>query len=159
MRRACLVLAGLALVVCPASAQDDDPHTPGLQFLSDLAQSRILTLEIKELHDRIREDVVRSAERMPAEYFDFQPMPDVRAFGQRRWCTNRNWHATVPTTGASSTDGVGNWAAHVGHRIQHIARELRFDRSPTGCPGSKTIADDRLIPEEGVLDSRLLMVA
>ena len=76
-----------------------------------------------------------------------------------RWCTNRNWHATVPTTGASSTDGVGSWAAHVGHRIQHIARELRFDRSPTGCPGSKTIADDRLIPEEGVLDSRLLLVA
>ena len=70
-----------------------------------------------------------------------------------------NWHATVPTTGASSTDGVGSWAAHVGHRIQHIARELRFDRSPTGCPGSKTIADDRRIPEEGVLDSRLLMVA
>ena len=65
MRRACLVPAGLALVVCPACAQDDDPLTPGLQFLSDLAQSRILTLEIKELHDRIREDVVRSAERMP----------------------------------------------------------------------------------------------
>ena len=79
--------------------------------------------------------------------------------GTGRWCTNRNWHATVPTTGASSTDGVGSWAAHVGHRIQHIARELRFDRSPTGCPGSKTIADDRLIPEEGVLDSRVLMVA
>ena len=67
------------------------------------------------------------------------------------WCTNRNWYATVPTTGASSTDGVGSWAAHVGHRIQPIARELRFDRSPTGCPGSKTLADDRLIPEEGVL--------
>ena len=50
---------------------------------------------------------------------------------ERRWCTNRNWHATVPTTGASLTDGVGSWAAHVGHRIQHIARELRFDRSPT----------------------------
>ena len=76
-----------------------------------------------------------------------------------RWCTNRNWHATVPTTGASSTDGVGSWAAHVGHRIQHIARELRVDRSPTGCPGSKTIADDRRIPEAGVLDSRVLMVA
>ena len=82
-----------------------------------------------------------------------------RRRGDRRWCTNRNWHATVPTTGASSTDGVGSWAAHVGHRIQPIARELRFDRSPTGCPGSKTIADDQLIPEEGVLDSRLLMVA
>ena len=88
----------------------------------------------------------------------------VRAMGDGRhdrwrWCTNRNWHATVPTTGASSPDGVGSWAAHVGHRIQHLARELRFDRSPTGCPGSKTIADDRRIPEEGVLDSRLLIVA
>ena len=86
---------------------------------------------------------------------DIRRIPSI----QWRWCTNRNWHATVPTTGASSTDGVGSWAAHVGHRIQHIARELRFDRSPTGCPGSKTSADDRLIPEEGVLDSRVLMVA
>ena len=32
-----------------------------------------------------------------------------------RWCTNRNWHATVPTTGASSTDGVGRrWCADAG---------------------------------------------
>ena len=77
----------------------------------------------------------------------------------RRWCTNRNWHATIPTAGASSTDGVRSWAAHVGHRIQHVAREQRFDRSPTGRLGSKTIADDRLVPEEGVLDPRLLMVA
>ena len=41
-----------------------------------------MTLEIKESHDRIREDVVRAAERMPAEHFDFQPTPDVRTFGQ-----------------------------------------------------------------------------
>ncbi len=66
---------------------------------------------------------------------------------------------TVPTTGASSTDRVRSWAAHVGHRIQHVAREQRFDRSPAGCPGSKTSADDRLVPEECVLDSRLLMVS
>lgn len=64
--RACLLLAGLAIVVYPARAQD----------------SRIVTQELKELHDRIREDVIRSAERMPAEYFDFQPTPDVRTFGQ-----------------------------------------------------------------------------
>ncbi len=77
----------------------------------------------------------------------------------RRWCTNRNGTPTVPTTTASSTDGVRSWPAHGGHRIQHVAREYRFGRSPTRCPGSKTIADDRLVPEEGVLDSRLLMVA
>ena len=58
----------------------------------------------------------------------------------RRWCTNRNWHATVPTTGASSTDGVGSWAAHVGHRIQHIARELRFDRGFVNLPDAGRVA-------------------
>ena len=66
MKRACLILAGLALVVCPARAQD----------------GRTVTREIKELHNRIREDIVRSAERMPAEHFDFRPTPDVRTFGQ-----------------------------------------------------------------------------
>ena len=66
MKRACLVFAGLAIVVYPARAQD----------------SRTVTEELKELHDRIREDVIRSAERMPAEHFDFQPTPDVRTFGQ-----------------------------------------------------------------------------
>ena len=76
-----------------------------------------------------------------------------------RWCTNRNGTPTVPTTPASSTDVARSWAAHDGHRIQDVAREQRFDRSPTGGPGSKTTADDRLVPEEGVLDSPLLMVA
>ena len=90
--------------------------------------------------------------------FSFVLERSGRAAG-RRWCTNRNWHATIPTAGASSTDGVRSWAAHVGHRIQHVAREQRFDRSPTGRLGSKTLADDRLVPEEGVLDPRLLMVA
>ena len=56
----------------------------------------------------------------------------------------------LPTTPASSTDGVRSWAAHSGHRIQHVAPEYHFGRSPTGCPGSKTIADDRLVPEGGL---------
>ena len=102
MRRACLVLAGLALVVCSACAQDDDPLAPGLQLLRDLAQSRILTLEIKELHDRIREDVVRSAERMPAEHFDFQPTPDVRTFGQLVGHVATNLYVMCAAAGAEN---------------------------------------------------------
>ena len=43
-----------------------------------------------------------------------------------RWCMTRNWHATVPTSGVSSFDGARGWAAHVGHRIQHVAREQHF---------------------------------
>ncbi len=102
MRRACLVLAGLALVVCPACAPDDDPLAPGLQLLRDLTQSRILTLEIKEVHDRIREDVVRSAERMPAEHFDFQPTPDVRTFGQLVGHVATNLYVMCAAAGAEN---------------------------------------------------------
>ena len=102
MRRACLVLAGLALVVGSACAQDGDPLAPGLQFLPELAQSRILTLELEELHDRIREDVVRSAESMPAEHFDFQPTPDVRTFGQLVGHVATNLYITCAAAGAEN---------------------------------------------------------
>ncbi len=56
----------------------------GLVFAVQAAgqNGNTLTLEIKELHDTTKVDVVRSAERMPAEYFDFQPTPEVRTFGQ-----------------------------------------------------------------------------
>ena len=65
-RRLVLVLVGCALVVNPAGAQD------GLT----------LTAELKASHETLREDVLRSAERMTDEHFDFQPTPDVRSFGQ-----------------------------------------------------------------------------
>ena len=107
MRRACLVLAGLALVVCPACALDDDPLAPGLQLLPDLAQSRILTLEIKELHDKIREDVVRSAESMPAEHFDFQPTPDVRTFGELVGHVATNLYVMCAAAGAENNPQPG----------------------------------------------------
>ena len=48
-------------------------------------------------------------------------MRPARVLRSGRWCTNRNWPATVPTTGASPTDGVRSWAAHIGHRIQQVA--------------------------------------
>ena len=61
-----------------------------------------MTLEIKELHDRIREDVVRSAERMPAEHFDFQPTPDVRTFGQLVGHVATNLHVMCAAAGAEN---------------------------------------------------------
>lgn len=53
-------------MVCPVGAQDGS----------------ILTAEIKKSHDALRDDVIQSAERMTAEYFDFQPTPEARTFGQ-----------------------------------------------------------------------------
>ena len=66
MKRVLLVFAGCALVVCPVGAQDRGT----------------LTAELKESHDTLRDNVVRSAERMTAEDFDFQPTREVRTFGQ-----------------------------------------------------------------------------
>ena len=148
-----------------ARTSRDSPQEPHLWPLPVHWQRPVLLYE----SDMVRNEIMRlrtaNANRAPGPSRSRTAdaarvaIPLLIAFAARRWCTNRNWHATVPTTGASSTDGVGSWAAHIGHRIQHIARELRFDRSPTGCPGSKTIAADRRIPEEGVLDSRVLLVA
>ncbi len=53
----------------------------GMCLLATPTQSQ-LTLEIKDLHDIIKEDFVQSAEKMPAQHFDFQPTPEVRTFGQ-----------------------------------------------------------------------------
>ena len=61
-----------------------------------------MTLEIKELHDRIKEDVVRSAERMPAEHFDFQPTPDVRTFGQLVGHVAANLYVMCAAAGAQN---------------------------------------------------------
>ena len=77
-----------------------------------------------------------------------------RGFDLGRWCTNRNWHgATVPTTGTSSTGGVRSWAAHVGHRIQHVAGEQHFDRSPQGAIVGSPVPDVVLRLVRG-MDSR-----
>ena len=86
-------------------------------------------------------------------------VPLDRAFPAHALVHESKLTATILTTNTLPADGVRVWPAQVGHRVQYVARELRFGRSPTTCPGSKTIADERLVPEEGVLDSRLLMVA
>ena len=66
IRRLVLVLVALLLAVSPAVAQD----------------GATLTAELKASHDRLRDDVVPSAERMTDEYFDFRPTLEVRTFGQ-----------------------------------------------------------------------------
>ena len=131
---------------------------------------------LSECHARSRGNTKRRGSAPPAGTWRFWLLDRMRDWDVTTWvsqarghcqldrrrgrcCTNRNGTPTVPTTAASSPDSVRSWAAHGGHRIQDVACEQRFDRSPPGGPGSKAIADDRLVPEEGVLDSRLLMVA
>ena len=84
MKRACLVLAALAILECPVRAQD----------------GRLLTEDIKSVHGRIRGDVIRSVERMPAEHFDFQPTPDVRTFGQLVGHVATNLYSMCAAAGA-----------------------------------------------------------
>ena len=58
---------------------------------------KTLTNEIKALHGVVRADILASAERMPAEYFDFQPHPELRTFGQLvgHIATNMFWFCST----------------------------------------------------------------
>lgn len=61
-----------------------------------------LTLEFKGVHERLREDVVRSAESMPAEHFDFEPTPDMRTFGRLVGHVATNLYGMCAAAGAES---------------------------------------------------------
>ena len=64
-----------------------------------------------------------------------------------------------PSDGASPTHGARVRPAHVGHRIEYVAREQCLSRSPARCLGSQAIADNRLVSEKRVLNAGLLLVA
>ena len=71
---------------------------------------------------------------------------------------NGDRRATTHPSIASPTDAVGLWRSELGHLIQDVAREERLGGLSSCAPRSKSLADDRFVPEEGVLRMRLLMV-
>ena len=79
--------------------------------------------------------------------------------GVRRCCVNRNWHRALPRVGSSPIDRERLWSTKLGHSIEHVARKHRFDSLRCASPTSKSIAENRLVPEERVLDAGLSMIA
>ena len=77
----------------------------------------------------------------------------------RRCCVNRNWHRALPRVGSSPIDRERLWSTKLGHSIEHVARKHRFDSLRCASPTSKSIAENRLVPEERVLDAGLSMIA
>ena len=61
--------------------------------------------------------------------------------------------------GSSPTDRERLWSTTLGHPIEHVARKHRFNDLPDCSPGAQAIAENRLVPEEGVLHPRLAMVS
>ena len=76
-----------------------------------------------------------------------------------RCCVNRNWHRALPRVGSSPIDRERLWSTKLGHSIEHVARKHRFDSLRCASPTSKSIAENRLVPEERVLDAGLSMIA
>ena len=76
-----------------------------------------------------------------------------------RCCVNRNWHRALPRVGSSPIDRARLWSTKLGHSIEHVARKHRFDSLRCASPTSKSIAENRLVPEERVLDAGLSMIA
>ena len=74
MKRIPPLAVGLALLAFAACANESgETANEG---------SDALAIDMRAMHETMREDLVRSAEMMPAEHFDFQPTLDVRTFGQ-----------------------------------------------------------------------------
>jgi len=68
MRRTVLLIAVMTLCACVASAQApaQGPIAAGQKFL----------------HSMVKDNVIRSAEKMPEADYSFKPTPEVRSFGQ-----------------------------------------------------------------------------
>jgi uncharacterized damage-inducible protein DinB len=73
MRQTALLVAVLMLCACAASAQA--PAAPAS------AQNPISAGQ-KFLHSSVKDNILRSAEKMPEENYPFKPTPEVRSFGQ-----------------------------------------------------------------------------
>lgn len=56
--------------------------TAALVFAATLSGQNPLTTETKALHDGVKNNIIRAAEKMPEENYSFKATPDVRSFGQ-----------------------------------------------------------------------------
>jgi hypothetical protein len=84
-------------------------------------------------------------------FCDLRPALDV---GAR---TDTGPQRSLPT-GASSTDAVRRWPAKRRHLIEDVAREDSLTPLPSWTAGPEALSNDRLVPEEDVLDPALSVV-
>ena len=96
---------------------------------------------------------------MPREIDAPDRSQQAHVTASRRCCVNRNWHRALPRVGSSPIDRERLWSTKLGHSIEHVARKHRFDSLRCASPTSKSIAENRLVPEERVLDAGLSMIA
>jgi len=68
----------------------------------------------------------------------------------RRWCVDRREDGTTLFWDDSVLDRVRRWSTQLGHAVEHGAGEPRFRALGVNATRSHTIAEDRLVPEEGV---------
>ncbi len=70
MRQTLLTVGVVVLCVCAMSAQ------------GPAAAQNPIAAGQKMLHSMVKNNIVRSAEKMPEENYPFKPTPEVRSFGQ-----------------------------------------------------------------------------
>ena len=83
----------------------------------------------------------------------------LRAIEPGRCCADPTWATRSPSSGPSQIDAVRRWPPKLGHPVQDVAGKDRLAPLPGRTARSKAVADDRLVPEEGILHAGLLMVA
>jgi len=89
-----LVFSAMLLCAIPASAQDP------------------LSSEVKWSYGVIKTNLLKLAEKMPAEYYDFRPTPEVETFGRR--------------------------VAHIAYANMNVCAGLNGERKPLGAASKTT---------------------
>ena len=77
-----LILCSIVLVgcACVVDAQAPPAGTPPAAGSQAGAPANPLSAEVKQAADRVANNLLRMAEKMPEEHYGFQPVPEIRAF-------------------------------------------------------------------------------
>ncbi len=79
MRRMCLKYATAAVVAMVCSGNGFSQMAAGA---SAAGSANPLSKEVQGSYERVKANVIKAADKMPAENYTFKPTPDIRSFGR-----------------------------------------------------------------------------
>ena len=104
-----IVLVGCACVVDAQAPPAGTPPTAGSQAG---APANPLSAEVKQAADRVANNLLRMAEKMPEEHYGFQPVPEIRAFaGTLGHTIDSRMRTCAGITGSGTQLGAANMKA------------------------------------------------
>jgi hypothetical protein len=109
-----LILCSIVLVgcACVVTAQAPPAGTPPPAGSQAAAPANPLSAEVKQASDRVANNLLRMAEKMPEEHYGFQPVPEIRTFaGTLGHTIDSRMRTCAGITGSGTQLGAANMKA------------------------------------------------